>query len=144
MGHYKEENDEQYEKKSPVNMDAEETGLEAKTVSAKGTLIAGLLAGITASACCAGPLVLLMLGVSGGWISNFSALEPYRPIFIGIAGIFLWLAYRKIYRKPQVCSTDAACATQQGQRTQRILFWVIAIVIALSISFPWYGPVLFD
>ena len=128
----------------PINMDAEETGHETRPATAKGTLIVGLLAGITASACCAGPLVLLMLGVSGSWISNFSALEPYRPIFSGIAVVFLWLAYRKIYRIPQACSTEAACATQQGQRTQRILFWVIAMIIALSILFPWYGPVLFD
>jgi len=122
----------------------EATGYKAKAVSAKGTLITGLLAGITASVCCVGPLVLLTLGISGSWISNFSTLEPYRPIFIGLAVVFLWLAYRKIYRKPQVCSTEAACATVQGQRTQRTLFWVIAIVIAFSISFPWYGSVLFD
>lgn len=132
------------ELESPITMDAKETKHETKPASAKGALIVGLLAGITASACCAGPLVLLMLGVSGSWISNFSALEPYRPIFIGITGIFLWLAYRKIYRKPQICNTEAACATQQGQRIQRILFWVIAMIIALSILFPWYGPVLFD
>ena len=132
------------ELESPINMDAEETGHEAKQASAKGSLIAGLLAGITASICCVGPLVLLMLGISGSWISNLSALEPYRPFFIGVAIVFLWLAYRKIYRKQKSCNTNAVCATQQGQRIQHILFWVIAILIALSISFPWYGPVLFD
>ena len=132
------------ELESPINMDVEEAGHEAKQASAKGSLTAGLLAGITASICCAGPLVLLMLGISGSWISNLSALEPYRPIFIGVAIVFLWLAYRKIYRKQKSCSTNAVCAAQQNQRAQRILFWVIAILIALSISFPWYGPVLFD
>jgi mercuric ion transport protein len=115
-----------------------------KPVSAKGTLIAGLLAGLTASACCAGPLVLLMLGISGSWIGNLSALEPYRPIFIVVAVVFMGLAYRKIYIAPKACSTDAVCATQQGKRSQQIIFWITAIIIVLSIAFPWYGPLLFD
>lgn len=115
-----------------------------KSGSAKGTLIAGLLAGLTASACCAGPLVLLMLGVSGSWIGNLSALEPYRPFFILVAVVFLGLAYRKIFMAPKACSTDAVCATQDGKRSQQIIFWITAIVIVLSISFPWYGPVLLD
>lgn len=115
-----------------------------KPISAKGTLIAGLLAGLTASACCAGPLVLLMLGISGSWIGNLSALEPYRPLFILVAVAFLGLAFRKIYMAPKACSTDAVCATQQGKRSQQIIFWITAIIIGLSIAFPWYGPLLFD
>jgi len=115
-----------------------------KPSSAKGTLIAGLLAGLTASACCAGPLVLLMLGISGSWIGNLSALEPYRPLFILVAVVFLGLAYRKIYMAPKTCSADAVCATQQGKRSQQIIFWITAIIIGLSIAFPWYGPLLFD
>ncbi|WP_455205372.1 mercuric ion transporter MerT, partial [Kaarinaea lacus] len=109
-------------------------------ISTKGTLIAGLLAGLTASACCAGPLILLMLGISGSWIGNLSALEPYRPIFILVALVFLGLAFRKIYLKPQACSTDAVCATQQGKRSQQIIFWITTLIVVLSIAFPWYGP----
>ena len=32
-----------------------------------------------ASACCIVPLVLVMLGISGAWIANLTALEPYKP-----------------------------------------------------------------
>ena len=49
----------------------------------KGSLVAGGVAAILASACCVGPLVLLSVGISGAWIANLTALEPYRPIFIG-------------------------------------------------------------
>ena len=115
-----------------------------KPVSAKVTLIAGLLAGLTASACCAGPLLLLMLGISGSWIGNLSALEPYRPVFILVAIVLLGLAYRKIYMAPKTCSTDAVCATRQGKRSQQIIFWITAFIVGLSIAFPWYGPLLFD
>ena len=115
-----------------------------KPISAKGTLIAGLLAGLTASACCAGPLVLLMLGISGSWIGNLSSLEPYRPFFILVAAVFLGLAYRKIYRSPKVCSPGTVCATQQGKQSQQIIFWFTTLIVVLSIAFPWYGPLLFD
>ncbi|HBN2488147.1 mercuric transporter MerT family protein, partial [Klebsiella oxytoca] len=46
----------------------------------RGTLFAGGLAAILASACCLGPLVLIALGFSGAWIGNLTVLEPYRPI----------------------------------------------------------------
>lgn len=62
--------------------------------NAKGTLIAGLLAGFTAAACCAGPLLLIMLGISGSRIGSLRALEPYRPLFIVLAVVFLGRAYR--------------------------------------------------
>lgn len=120
------------------------TSEDNKPISTKGTLIAGLLAGLTASACCAGPLILLMLGISGSWIGNLSALEPYRPVFILVAFVFLALAYRNIYRSPKACRTDAVCATQQGKRSQQFIFWVTTLIVVLSIAFPWYGPLLFD
>ncbi len=110
----------------------------------KGSLIAGVIAAITASACCVGPLVLLTLGISGGWISNLTALEPYRPIFIGITLLFMGLAFRKLYRIPQSCAIDTACARPSNLRKQRILFWLISTVIILLIAFPWYAPLFFE
>jgi mercuric ion transport protein len=45
-------------------------------------IIGGVIAAVGAGLCCAGPFVLLLLGVSGSWIGNLTLLEPYRPIFI--------------------------------------------------------------
>lgn len=53
-----------------------------------GTLIAGALAAVGASVCCVAPLVLLALGIGGAWISNLTALEPLRPVFIGLTLLF--------------------------------------------------------
>ncbi len=47
--------------------------------SGRGSLLAGGVAALLASACCLGPLVLVVLGFSGAWIGNLTALEPYRP-----------------------------------------------------------------
>lgn len=90
--------------------------LETGTASAnRGSLIAAALATIGASLCCIAPLVLLALGISGAWISYLTALEPYRPIFIGITLIFLGLAFRKLYLVPQQCAPGDACAVPATQ-----------------------------
>ena len=54
--------------------------------NARGALAAGGLAALLASTCCLGPLVLVTLGFGGAWIGNLTALEPYRPVFLGAAG----------------------------------------------------------
>lgn len=66
---------------------------EAKNQHENGTLIVGGLAAILASICCLGPLILISLGISGAWIGNLTALEPYRPLFIGVALLALVLAF---------------------------------------------------
>src|SRR6059036_480237 len=93
----------------------------------KGSLVAGVLAGIGASVCCVGPLVLLALGIGGAWIGNLIALEPYRPIFIGLTLAFLGLACRKLYATPEVCAPGMACADPTVLRRQRTVFWVVTV-----------------
>ena len=59
----------------------------------KWGVIGAIAAAIAASGCCIGPLVLAVLGVSGAWVGNLTAFEPYRPIFmtltLGLLGPFL-------------------------------------------------------
>jgi mercuric ion transport protein len=79
----------------------------------RGALFTGGLAAILASACCLGPLVLVALGFSGAWIGNLTVLEPYRPIFIGVALVALFFAWRRIYRPAQACKPGEVCAIPQ-------------------------------
>ena len=51
-------------------------------LNTKSTLAGAVLAGIGASACCVGPLLLLSMGIGGAWIVHLTALEPYRPVFL--------------------------------------------------------------
>ena len=71
------------------------------TGNGRGILAAGGLAAILASTCCLGPLVLITLGFSGAWIGNLTVLEPYRPIFIGVALVALFIAGRRVFRPVQ-------------------------------------------
>lgn len=110
----------------------------------KGTLFASIIAGIAASTCCLGPLVLLTLGVSGSWIGNLSAMEPLRPYLMVLTLVLLGLAFRKLYLVPQSCAVDTPCARPATLRKQRITFWLVSIAVLIIMSFPWYGPWLLD
>ncbi len=114
----------------------------------KGSLMAGLAAGLTtglaASVCCLGPLLLLTLGISGSWISTLSALAPYRPLFIALTLLFLGLAFRKLYLVPPHCAVDTPCAQPARQRKQRLLFWLVAVIVLAMVTFPWYAPLFLD
>lgn len=109
----------------------------------KTSLAGGVLAAIGASACCAGPLVLLSLGIGGAWIGNLTKLEPVRPLFIIATIIFLGFAFRRLYLTPAICAPGAACANLRVQKRQRILFWVTAAVVGLIVSSTWLLPLVF-
>lgn len=108
-------------------------------------LAGGLLAGIAASACCVGPLVLLLLGFSGAWLGNLSALEPYRPAFIGIAFVALLIAYQRIYRPKlkQSCGQGETCAKPQTNKLYKWLFIGVLVVVLTSIVSPYLVPFIY-
>lgn len=105
----------------------------------RGSLWAGGLAALLASTCCIAPLLLLSLGVSGAWISNLTALEPYQPIFIVIALAAMALAWRKIWR-PATCAADAACAKPGVSRIYKLAFAAVAALITAVLLFPLAAP----
>ena len=100
----------------------------------------GGLAAILASTCCLGPLVLLMLGVSGAWIGNLTALEPYRPLFVVAAVVALFFAYRRIFRPAVACTPGEVCAVPQVRTTYKALFGLVAVLILIAVSFPFVAP----
>ncbi|ESS14739.1 putative mercuric transport protein [Betaproteobacteria bacterium MOLA814] len=109
----------------------------SETKNGRGALAAGGLAAILASTCCLGPLVLLALGFSGAWIGNLTALEPYRPLFIGTAVIALFFAWRRIYRPAQACKPGDVCAISQVSATYKLIFWVVAALVLVALGFPY-------
>ncbi len=109
---------------------------------ARRSLIAGGIAAVGASLCCVAPFVLVLMGVSGAWIGSLTALAPYRPIFIGVALVFMALAFRKLYLVPRACDATTRCAAPTGLRKQRIVFWTVSVLLAALIAFPWYAPLM--
>jgi mercuric ion transport protein len=111
--------------------------------SGRGFLAAGILAAVGASICCVGPLVLLALGVSGAWIGTLTALEPYRPFFIGLTLLFLALAFHRLYLVRRVCTPGSACADPRALKRQRLAFWIVTILVLCLISIPWLAPLFY-
>ncbi len=121
-----------------------ETTSATTTKTNSRSMIAAVIAAIGASLCCVGPLVLLALGIGGTWISSLAALEPYRPIFIGITLVFLFLAFRKLYLVPRQCAPGDACAVPSTLRNQRIIFWIVTVFLIALLTFPYYGIAFFE
>lgn len=109
-----------------------------KPASSGASLIGSVIAGLAASACCLGPLVLVALGLGGAGAALVSFFTPLRPVFIGLALLFLGLAAYRLFFAPKVCAPGTACADPKALRIQRLLFFGIAIVVAALIAFPWY------
>lgn len=106
----------------------------------KRSLVAGVLAAVGASVCCVLPLVLLMLGISGTWISSLSVMEPFRPFFVALTLLFLGLAARKLYSTPNSCEAGTPCADSAIQRRQRVIFWVVALLLLGLLAVPMVAP----
>ena len=109
----------------------------------RGALVTGGIAALLASTCCLGPLVLVALGVSGAWIVNLTAFEPYRPLFLGAALVAMYFAWRRIFRPAQDCQPGEVCAVPQVHRAYRIVFWIVAALVLVALAFPYVLPLFY-
>ena len=99
--------------------------------------LAGIVAAIGAASCCVIPFLLFALGVSGAWISNLTALEPYQPIFAAVSlGFIGWGAWR-LRRQAKIACAAGYCATDRADRIARIGLWTAAVLIVIALAFPY-------
>ena len=71
---------------------------DSSTRTARLASVGGILAALGAASCCVVPFALFTLGISGAWISNLTALEPYQPIFAVVTFAFLGYGFYLVYR----------------------------------------------
>ncbi|WP_374091077.1 mercuric transporter MerT family protein [Methylomicrobium lacus] len=112
-------------------------------MNSKQTLIASVLAGIGASLCCVAPLALLSLGIGGAWVATLTAFEPLRPIFLGLAALFIGLSFYKLYLIEPSCEVGKPCADEEVIRKQRFIFWGVTIPLLGLLAFPWFAPLFY-
>ena len=106
-------------------------------------LIVGVLAAIGATACCFGPLLLVTLGLGGAWVSSLRALEPYQPAFALLTLAFIGFAFYRLYIQPRRCAPDEVCALPTVLKRQRIIFWLVVVVVAAMFAFPLYASLFY-
>ena len=119
---------------------------EASTDTAKSesvALTAGGVAALLSGACCVAPFVLVSAGLGGAWLANLQLLEPYRPLFTGIALAALGFAGWRIYRPATDCRPGEACAAPRIRRSLRVAFWAVAALLVAMLGFPYLAPLLY-
>lgn len=103
--------------------------------------VGGILGALAASSCCVLPFVLFTLGISGAWISNLTALEPYQPVFTATTLGLLGYGFHRVYRNPKVaCAEGSYCAQPRSSRIAKIGLWSAAVLIAIALGFPKLAP----
>ncbi|HLG90358.1 MAG TPA: mercuric transporter MerT family protein [Alphaproteobacteria bacterium] len=123
----------------PVTRDAGQTDPSSR----KAGLISvgGIVAALAAASCCVVPFALFMLGISGAWISNLTALEPYQPIFAAVTVGFLGYGFYLVYRKPKVaCADGSYCAKPSSGRIAKIGLWTATVLVVIALGFPKIAP----
>lgn len=99
-------------------------------------LVGGIIGTVLASACCLGPLVLVLLGVGGAWASGLGALYPFKPYLLAATAAFLaWSGYM-LYRPKKACAIGSLCANPRLMRMQRIAFWAVAACVTVVALLP--------
>lgn len=106
-------------------------------LSARLLSIAGIATALGAASCCVIPFLLFALGVSGAWIANLTALEPYQPVFAVLSlGFIGWGAWR-LRRKAKIACAEGYCASARSDRIARIGLWTAAVLIVIALAFPY-------
>jgi mercuric ion transport protein len=108
-----------------------------------GSVLAGAAAALGASACCAGPLLLVVLGVGGAWGSRLTALRPFQPLFVAVSIAFFAVAFRRLYVRSETCTAGEACAAPSVRHRQRVIFWAVVSIALALMSFPLYAPLFY-
>ncbi len=99
------------------------------------SMTAALGAAVVASACCTIPLALVSLGIGGAWISDLTALAPYRWLFVSLAlGTLGYVGYNEwqMSRHP-----NCDCETSLSPVVRRSLLGMGALAVVALIVSPW-------
>ena len=113
----------------------EETEIKHQKLT-KFSSLGSVISAFLASVCCVAPVVFALLGVGGAGFAV--GLEKYRPLFIGIAVVFLGIAFYYTYRKKGTsCEIDSVCPTGKGGKFNKVMLWVSATLVGFFIVFPY-------
>jgi mercuric ion transport protein len=119
-------------KAAPALLDSPQ-GAGTPTMLAAG----GIVAALGAAACCVIPFALFMLGISGAWIGNLTAFEPYQPVFAAVTVGFIGYGAYLVYWKPKVaCADGSYCARPGSSRIAKTGLWLAAVLVVIALAFP--------
>jgi mercuric ion transport protein len=103
----------------------------------------GVASSLLASTCCVIPLVLVMLGITGAWMVNLTALRPLTPVFTVIASAAIaWAGYLIFRPATSDASAGDACDINARKLTRRI-YVAAALFASVLLLFPFLAPMFY-
>ena len=119
----------------------------APPVGAASALTLAGIAALLASVCCVLPLVFVVVGISGAWISQLQRFEPYSPWLAGLALTSLGVAAFRLFSTKApldaACVRDNAATCRTVSAVARRWFWVIALLTAVPLVMPLLAPLFY-
>jgi len=110
-----------------------------------GLGLAGIavISSLLASTCCVIPLILVLLGITGAWMVNLTALEPWTPVFSALAVTALAGSGYLVFRPVAECvSPEGACGLPRRDLMLRLYLVAVIIVLGLLL-FPLVAPIFY-
>lgn len=101
-------------------------------------LAGGILASVSASICCLGPLVLLATGVSGAWMSKLMLLEPFQPMLVGLTLLAFAIAGKNLVAAAMGAVDSGCCeARRVGWRQYGLYLTSLSLALIFVTSEFW-------
>lgn len=122
-----------YKENTPANAESASPQLSA---SAAGAVVGGL----AALSCCVAPLIFGLLGISGAWIANLTALSPYQPVFIALATGSILYGHVVRYRAKRSCAVGAACSGALPNWMVNAGLWAGTALVAVAVAANFIAP----
>lgn len=117
---------------------------EKDQARSKWLAAAGISGALIASSCCVVPLLLVTLGISGAWIGNLTALEPYKPYFLSVTVLLLGAGFWYVYFKPKKeCDEGSYCARPSSSRNTKSALWIATLLVLLSATVDFWAPLFY-
>lgn len=99
---------------------------------------AGVAAAIGSALCCAGPLVAVLLGLSGAGLA--ATFEPLRPYFVAGTALSLGLGFVVLRREERrACEPGSLCASPLARRRMKWALWIATAIAIPLLTFSWWS-----
>ncbi|MGE5650975.1 mercuric transporter MerT family protein [Noviherbaspirillum sp. UKPF54] len=113
-----------------------------KNLSAR-LMAVGVVSALIASSCCVLPLVLVLAGITGAWMTTLTSLRPVTPVFTVLALLALGWAGVLLFRPAGSCSVADGGACETTRPVARLVFLGCAAFVGLLLLFPLLAPIFY-
>ena len=88
--------------------------------------------------------LLVTVGVSGAWIGNLTALEPYKPYFATVTVVLIGFGFWHVYFKPKpACEDGTYCGRPESSRLTKTALWLATVLVLLAITINYWAPLFY-